>query len=515
MVLTIFRKDFRLLWPGVIAVALLQAALSAFEAMKGPFGDFRNAHNFAKLMEMERLLEGVVLAGIALLISLAVHQDALPQIDLDWLIRPIKRRQLAVAKMVFFIACIQAPMFVFDVAGCLAGGFDLQRALMAALSRNLFFLIGFTVPAFSIAAVTRNAIEVAIGIGILVVLVEMLDRGMFYLFDAMLLQSIFQDQLYAQSWVIVVTKYLVITIGSAIVLTLQYGRRKTALSRPVFAAFILLGFAANFLPWQAASRVQELVSGGSPIELSLDQSAAGIKVFYQPGEEGVAFRVPIRVSDLPAGAQLVMDWHEGEAKVSGRTLEGFSGIVNDENQGPWLDRGLKGRGFVSFVAHGVTLDQIKDWPAADFAIDLAVTMVEKQGDDIEFPVSEDFAPLPKLGRCRITNPGRFAAGTPPLVAECAQAGNVSGVTTMSAFSPDRAEPFAVGMTPFGTSPFFAQLLPDAAHRLAVGMNPKTLLATADFYPNSHVVMSNYRPVAHRLIHLALKGVKLQDWAVER
>ena len=127
MVLTIFRKDFRLLWPAVIAITLLQAALTAFELARGPFGDSRNTHEFNRLLEAEHVLEGIVLAGIALLISLAVHQDALPQIDLDWLIRPIKRRQLAAAKLVFFIACIQLPMFVCDVAGCLAGGFDLQQ----------------------------------------------------------------------------------------------------------------------------------------------------------------------------------------------------------------------------------------------------------------------------------------------------------------------------------------------------------------------------------------------------
>jgi hypothetical protein len=364
--------------------------------------------------------------------------------------------------------------------------------------------------------VTRNAIELIIGIGILVACVEILDRSLSYFFDLMLLQSVFDDHLYASNWLVLVTKYLVITIGSAIVLSLQFGKRKTNLSRPLFAAFVIAGFAATYLSWQFISHLEELISGGRAIELSLDQSAAKIRtVDDDHDQKGLSFLVPLKVSNLPAHAQLVMDWQDGSATISGRTFEGFAGSHPDGNEGPWLQGGEYGHGFVGFFAPGATLDQIKDWPAADLEFDLAVTMVEKQGDDTEFPVSEDFMPLPKLGHCRITDPGRKGAGIAPLVAECAQAGQVSGVTTMSAYAPGQDKPFAVGMTPFGNSPFFAQLLPDAVHRLSVGMVAKAHTPAEDLYPNSHVVMRNYRPVAHRMVHLALKGVKLQDWAVER
>lgn len=510
MVLTIFRKDFRLLWPGVIAVTVLQAALAGFEVARGPFGDSHDAHNFNKLLEMEQLLEGVVLAGIALLISIVVHQDALPQIDLDWLIRPLKRWQLAAAKLVFFGACIQAPMFAFDVIGCLAGGFDISHALTAALSRNLFFLVGLTIPAFSIAAVTRNVIEFVIGIGLLVAIIEILDRSLFYFFDITLMQSVFRDHFDETNWVLVMIKYLVITIGSASILALQYGRRKTNLSRPIFAAFVVVGFAASYLPWQVSSKIDERVSGGSPIDLSFDTNGARILT----SEEGLRFRLPIRVSNLPAGAELVMDLQEGAAKVAGRSFEGFAWVIYQEGGGPWLSTRLNGSARAGFFAPGVTLEQIKDWPAADLSLDLSVTMVEKQGDDLDFPASEDYAPLPKLGQCRITDPGRRGVGMPPLVAECAQAGQVAGVTMMSAFVPGRAEPFATGMTPFGYSPFFAQFLPDAIHRLSVGMVPRTETPTTEFYPHSHVVMRNYRALSHRQVHLVLKQVRLQDWGVE-
>lgn len=512
MVLTIFRKDFRLLWPGAAIVILLQAALAIFEYVKGPFGDNRKTLEFNKLAESEHVIEGIVLIGIALLISLVVHQDAVPQIDLDWLVRPIKRRQLAAAKMVFFIAAIQVPMFVLDLIGCRASGFDLGHSLISALSRNLFFLIGFTVPFFSIAAMTRNAIEFIVGIGLAIAGVELMDRLFQYSFGIIPLNSVFRDPLDESNWIVVTAKYLLIAIASATVLYLQYGKRKTRASRLLFLPALLLGFAASYLPWQALAGVEQAVSGANPpgasIKFDLDVAKANVRVSENGTESRIT--IPIEVDGLPEGDRLVMDWGASSITVDGQSQDGGAWVDSDL-AGPWLSsRGLSGQAGLGVSLPRQEVERLKSLPAVDIAVDMAVAVVEPVGSETDFTVSEEYAPRPALGRCRVRDPGRQVLHV-SLIAECAQAGRVADVTAMAAFAPGQTEPYAIGMTRFGHSPFFAQFLPDAVNRVAVGMVPTTEQATADLYPNSHIVMRNYRAVAHRKVHLVLKGVRLQDW----
>lgn len=485
MVLTILKKDLRLLWPGLAAVTLLQAGLAAFEYVKGPFGDTRSTLEFAKLAESERLLEGLVLAGIALLVALTVHQDALPQIDLDWLVRPIRRPQLAAAKMMFFLGGIQLPMLILDVVHSLASGFALGPALLSALSRGLFFLVGVILPLFVLAAMTRNVVEFIVGIAIAVGAVEVMDRLFQYGLGVTPLQSVFHDSLEEFGWIVVALKYLTIAGASLAVLSLQYARRKTSTSRLIFAPLLLLGFAACYLPWQFMSEIQEAVSGPSSFQIEVDPAG--------PGVVGDYLDFPLKISGLPAGYRLVPDWEESSP---------FEGYVEIDGDGPWLDsRGRNGQ------AHfGV---QHADRSTGPIVLDMAVTIVEKLGDDVDLPVSEAYRPVPALGRCRVRDPGRQVKYV-PLVAECAQAGQIADLSTMAAYAPGHADPYAIGMTRFSYSPVLAQLLPDAIARVSVSMVPSSTEqpnATADFYPGSHILVRNYRLVGHRKVHLvlALKG----------
>ena len=517
MVLTIFRKDLRLLWPGVIAVALLQMTLAAFEYVKGPFGDSSDPLGFARLNEAERLLEVAVLAGVALLISLAVHQDAVPQVDLDWLVRPIHRRQLAIAKLGFFAATIHLPMLAVDFAECLATGFDPGHSLAASLSRNLFFLVGFTIPLFSIAALTRNTLEFVIGAGILAAAIEVLDRLFAYFFGVTLLRSVFLDYFAESNWIIVLLKYSVIVLGSAVVLGVQYARRKTAPLRLLLFTIILAGFAVSYLPWQVVFDIQETISGTDHFPtLSLDAAKVRARILKRRDATRLAVSLPVAVSDLPPNTRLVLEWEEAApARIGGHAREtrSYTNIVTTDGEGPWLHRGSRGSASIGFYVPGISEKELEDLPAADFAIDLAVTLIEELGPESEFKVSADYFPLSPLGRCRIREPGRSATGTPGLVAECAEAGPPIAVTSMAAYAPGQDKPYAIGMSRFGSSPFHAQLVPDALDRFSVGMMPTTQHPTADFYPDSRVVMRNYRTIGHRKLRLELAGVRVQDHIV--
>jgi hypothetical protein len=60
----------------------------------GPFGN-------APLAALSSILGLVSLVATALLIVTVVQQDAIPGLTQDWLVRPIRRRDLLLSKVVF------------------------------------------------------------------------------------------------------------------------------------------------------------------------------------------------------------------------------------------------------------------------------------------------------------------------------------------------------------------------------------------------------------------------------
>jgi hypothetical protein len=65
-------------------------------------------------------------AGFRFLITAAVHLDAVPGVRQDWLIRPIRRRDLMLAKLLFAALAVQAPILVANTAAFLISGFSLR-----------------------------------------------------------------------------------------------------------------------------------------------------------------------------------------------------------------------------------------------------------------------------------------------------------------------------------------------------------------------------------------------------
>ena len=89
MVRHILKKDWTLLWPLVTALAVLQGLLA--------FARFTAGHFLDGLPTVP--LAVLELLAAATVITLAVHQDPIPGIRQDWLVRPISRRDLFLAKL--------------------------------------------------------------------------------------------------------------------------------------------------------------------------------------------------------------------------------------------------------------------------------------------------------------------------------------------------------------------------------------------------------------------------------
>src|SRR5258708_4922603 len=124
MVRHILKKDWMLLWPLVAALAVLQGLL-AFARFTA--GQFVNGLPTVPGSFLELLAAAIV-------ITLVVHQDPIPGVRQDWLVRPISRRDLFLAKLLFVVVLVQGPMFITDLLQGLANGFSFGQSGAAAIA---------------------------------------------------------------------------------------------------------------------------------------------------------------------------------------------------------------------------------------------------------------------------------------------------------------------------------------------------------------------------------------------
>src|SRR5437016_5747331 len=153
MVRHILRKDVVLLWPFVAAFAILYGltAIARFTA-----GRFLNGFPGTPLSFLVLLLS-------ASLITLAVQQDPIPGVRQDWLVRPIRRRDVFLAKLLFAVLFVQGPIFVIDFLQGIANGFPAGQTAAAAIACAAWILLTVTLPVLAFAALAATMTETFIG----------------------------------------------------------------------------------------------------------------------------------------------------------------------------------------------------------------------------------------------------------------------------------------------------------------------------------------------------------------
>jgi hypothetical protein len=244
----ILLKDWKLLWP---MVALVTAIQMAFEWV-GYFQDTPSA---------VVLLRPLILAwyiGIAALAAAVVLQDPVPGADQDWLIRPLKRKDMVLAKLAFVALAVCVPMFALNLAHAVALGFPFALSLGLILFKELYVYACFLVPVMALAAATRNMTEVIV-VGALLVVVYAVS---------LTLGAYFRGADWCPtcdtgiSWLQHVLQHAEILVGAGLILLLQYYRRRTEAAR-VLAVFGALALVFIQLPWNAAFAVQGWLTGSS------------------------------------------------------------------------------------------------------------------------------------------------------------------------------------------------------------------------------------------------------------
>jgi hypothetical protein len=344
MIWHIVKKDVRLLWPLIVLVALAQAVSATLWVTLSPFGEPRGLASLATVFSMAAIL------GIVILIITAVHQDPVPGIRQDWLVRPIPRRDLMLAKIAFILLMAHAPLFIADLGEGLGIGFSLSAAAGAALSRGFSILCLFSLPAAVFATVTKNLTETLVGI------IAAIVACVVFMTFAQLLKAL-PPPIAATGlqWMMAAAWSALAVMVTGVILPVQYLLRKTVLSRSLIVAAFVCSLFAIFLPWNIGFALQQALGpkrgAGNAISLAFAPSdgkaqSNNSSVFAYK----VSVHLPLHFSGLPAGALLLMDYADvrllkpdGQALYQNRTylsvdgagsyFESRLGIIGDGEHG--------------------------------------------------------------------------------------------------------------------------------------------------------------------------------------
>jgi len=319
MVWHIFKKDWKLLWPFFLAVAVVQFIPAAIRVKLGLFGEDPVLGYV--------LIPATVVAifGVAFLAAAIVQQDSIPGVRQDWLVRPVRRRDLLLAKLLFILVLVEGTAIAAATLQVLESGFSLHQSLSAAFFQNLFLISAITLPAIALASATKTIVECVIGSivaylgGAAILIAFAAARGG-------------DERLEAAGtgswWIMQSAVLLVILLGTCFVLGTQYLYRRTAVARGSIALSCVLFVAVlEFLPWKPLFAFQQHLSSqpGAAHAMTLSFDAAlgkyhqpsGITLsdqelwerLHKPGTPAELF-LPLSISGLPDDSILKTDKSE-------------------------------------------------------------------------------------------------------------------------------------------------------------------------------------------------------------
>jgi hypothetical protein len=250
MILHIVKKDLHLLWPFVAGLTALNALV---QWMRYGFSVLDDNSGWVVLGTFATI-------GWILLVVLLVHQDVIPGTRQDWLTRPIKRRDLVAAKLLFVVGLLHAPLFVMMTIEVLAAGYSLPEAMGAAFARSLTIFIAVSLTTGAVAAVTRNFVEAVITAIVVAVVAEAATQ---------VLDGITNEPCGATCgstlvWVGMAARVAVVALAAFAVIALQYFKRGTT----SWARAVLLVAAFGFVlagrwSWNSAFAIQRAVTGAA------------------------------------------------------------------------------------------------------------------------------------------------------------------------------------------------------------------------------------------------------------
>jgi hypothetical protein len=523
MVRHILKKDWRLLWPIVGALAAVQGLLAGARFAAGPF---LNGLPTVPMALLELLAAAIVMAVV-------VHQDPIPGTRQDWLVRPIARRDLFLAKLLFVVVLVQGPWFVCDLLQGLANGFPLGQSVAAALACALWVLLTLSLPVLAFAAVTATMTETLFAaLGVLAVVIA-------FLIVPSLTGANRPAALTGLAWIPSLVREALWLAAALGALILQYRWRRTSAARAVLAAALLVGPCAAFLPWRTTVHLEQLLTARSGDE-------GGIAVAFAPGDgrfrpspgqslddvlekpgmgpadvaaenqrrraEGArTVFIPLHLTGLFPESRLLAD--RSEVRLVGRD----GGTVYE---GTGEDVELRAASDTAAVHQGIRVPgavygRVSGEPL-DVEIDYWFTVFRPNGT-YALPAQGGDERMPGIGRCATKVDD---SGTRVLF-QCLEPGErPSCLSVVIEHAPTRARNPELSLCAPDYSPYPGHTLPDALGRFG-GRLPFYDPSGLVHYPvggpqlsESQVLVTAFRPTDHFSTHVVIPGIRLQDWEAQ-
>jgi hypothetical protein len=282
LILHIFKKDVRRLWPGIAVVLSVQAWIAWLGARDAPV----DLPDFSLLLMVAWIF----------LISLAVLDDPLVGDRQFWITRPSRWPVLLGSKLLFAVAVAHGPSFLADVVILAVRGFHPWAWLGSLLTRQLVLAVGLTLPAIALAATMQSLAHVVLSIiaigGLTAVASSFLP-----------LTPRWKGEMDTR----VILFFVVLGAAAAVIVPLQYWRRRTWQSHTIGVAAVLAAeLVFSFLSPVFVGRVRAAVYPTyTTIAFHLRTPIEGA---FRPGVFGpysapgwVEVNVPLSVSGIPEG----------------------------------------------------------------------------------------------------------------------------------------------------------------------------------------------------------------------
>jgi hypothetical protein len=381
LLLVIFRKDARRLWPGVVLCAVLLAVLAGIDNARA---------DYAASMEEGILNVLLPLAWCGLLAQL-VHQESPAAANPFWATRPYPWPTLVGAKILFALLFVHAPLLLANASVIAAHGFPPWRHAPALLWLQLTVAVAVTLPSLALASLARAFSQVA-AVALL------------------LLGAVFGLRAYAMPfdypWVTVDTDSLVaalaaLTVACGWLFVWQYARRRTVIARALGLGALLVA-AAMFLhlPRELTASLRASATSVPRLELRPAEDA-----MTNPGASFIrsltGLSIPVRLAGVPGerlftATLLSLEVSDGESfhwKASER--ESASPIPKPMRGGLWL--GEYRSGALSLVMLRETFERLKN-SRLSVRGKAAITEFARQRQ-IPIPTGAAPADVEGVGRC--------------------------------------------------------------------------------------------------------------------
>lgn len=336
MIWHIFKKDWKLMWPFVGAVAAVWWIQAFLSYHLGLFGENLALENLAAAL----LLAGAF--GTMFLVVAIVHLDAVPGVRQDWLVRPIPRGKLLLEKLVFALALVIGPVFAANVLGALTSGFAPRSVLSAAAGAAVVFACLFVLPFFALGSVTEN-VTAAFIFGSICTVVGSVLLTSINVMDSSAHGTIVSaaNATSGISWIASTLQFALVVVAAVVVLRIQYFHRRTMMGRFATISFGVLFLAVQLLPWSPAFAIERHFSAqpgaADGIELTFDASlgkspslsglADSLMRIHSFDRNSANVFLPLRIAGIPHDSILISDRVDLHISNDGRGI--YHGVGED------------------------------------------------------------------------------------------------------------------------------------------------------------------------------------------